>query len=318
MSTAATLDKDLLATMTPEEQAAIAGADPDEIASLKAVAAGSADTTNDDDDDGADDDGADDGADDAAPAPAAAPAAAAPAPAPAAAPAPAPAPAAADDAPQPFVYRFQAPADFEEQVAANRQAREAVFADLKAGEISVDELPAKLAELDEQARRLDGIRLQAEIAQNQAQQAAEASKAAAVERLFSEAARPENGAIDYRADAKAQKDLDLFVRALAADDANEDKPLKWFLDEAHRRVRALRGDTPAPPPPPPPKADTRRTPPLDAVPQSLANVPGGDATGDVGGEFDDILSLDGEAYEDAIAGMARRDPARFARFQAAR
>jgi hypothetical protein len=33
-------------------------------------------------------------------------------------------------------------------------------------------------------------------------------------------------------------------------------------------------------------------------------------------EFDDILTLEGEAFEDALNEMARRNPQRFARFQA--
>jgi hypothetical protein len=50
-------------------------------------------------------------------------------------------------------------------------------------------------------------------------------------------------------------------------------------------------------------------PPADAAPRTLADVPGGDGPGDVGGEFADVLALDGEAYEHAIARMspAQRD-----------
>lgn len=326
MSVASTLDADLLKTMTPEERAAIEGADADEIASLKAIAGGSADgaakppVEGKGADDGADDDDGtedDDGTDDTAAA--APPPAAAPAPA-----AAAPAPAAAEDdddaAPAPFVYRFQLPADFEEKLTANRTAREAVYAELKAGDISVDELPAKLAAIDDEARQLDSMRTQAQIAADSAQQAAEASKMAEVNRLFARAAKPEHGGINYKGDAAATKDLDLFVRALANDEANADKPLRWFMEEGHRRVLALRGKaSPAPSPAPAPApASTSRKPPIDAVPQGLANVPGGDGAGDVGGEFDDVMALEGEELEDALMAMSKRDPARFSRFQAMR
>jgi hypothetical protein len=62
------------------------------------------------------------------------------------------------------------------------------------------------------------------------------------------------------------------------------------------------------------KAGTqRRTPPVDAVPATLANVPGGDGPGDVEGEFADVLALDGMAYEAAIARMTPTQRERFLR-----
>ena len=36
---------------------------------------------------------------------------------------------------------------------------------------------------------------------------------------------------------------------------------------------------------------------------------------DVGGEFADVMELEGMAFEDAIARMAKTQPERFARFQ---
>ena len=51
-------------------------------------------------------------------------------------------------------------------------------------------------------------------------------------------------------DAAKVRDLDLFVKALASDEANNEKPLVWFFDEAHRRVLALHGSTATPTPAP--------------------------------------------------------------------
>jgi hypothetical protein len=53
-----------------------------------------------------------------------------------------------------------------------------------------------------------------------------------------------------------------------------------------------------------------RKPPLDAVPKTLAQVPGSDGPGDVdGNEFSDVDRLTGDAMEAAIAKMsaAQRD-----------
>ena len=64
--------------------------------------------------------------------------------------------------------------------------------------------------------------------------------------VLSDEATP-SGQLDLE---QARADLAAAEAALAADEANADKPLAWFLDEAHRRVKVLHGaaDTPAPAP----------------------------------------------------------------------
>jgi len=140
---------------------------------------------------------------------------------------------------------------------------------------------------------------------------------AAVNALFATALQPSGGGIDYNKDQEKRADLDAFVRALAANEKNNDKPLAWFLNEAHTRVMALHGiarkepskdDLVA-------AANARRKPDLTPTRQSLANIPGGEGSNPVGSEFDDVLALEGEAYEAAIEKMARSAPERFARFQ---
>ena len=59
-----------------------------------------------------------------------------------------------------------------------------------------------------------------------------------------------------------------------------------------------------------PATKASRKPPLDAVPKTLAQVPGSDGPGDVdGNEFSDVDRLTGDAMEAAIAKMsaAQRD-----------
>lgn len=331
------LDKDLLATMTPEELAEIEGADDVERASLAATGAQKdpvhAGGNLDEPALPADEDAAAEG--EAEPAAAAAPAAEPqaeaaepeqPEPVAAAPAAPEPPAVAQVDETLPPVYSYQLPADYEERVAAAKTAREALLDRFEAGEVTREELRAEQARLDEEQRALDGMRIRADTAADMQRQAQETIKERAVASLFDNAAKAENGAIDYRKDEARRRDLDLFVRALAADDANADKPLTWFLNEAHRRVRVLHGDaapapTPAAPAPaarvdPKKAAVEKRRAPIPAEVADLSAVPGGGDPSDVGGEFADIMDLDGDAFEDAIARMAKTEPARFARFQA--
>jgi hypothetical protein len=311
----------LRATLTPEELEAIDGnndTEPADVEALKAIAAGAADDDGDDDEEEA--------ADDAPPQEGKTAAETGdevkPDEQPAAAPAPAEAASDEDeDAPPPPVFSFKLPDDFEQQVADNRAAKAAVYQRLKDGEITIDDLPNEIEALNEKARELDSMRTKAEVAEQAAEQSAKAYQRREIDRAF-KAAKADG--IDYKGkDADKIADLDMFMKALAGKQENADKPYKWFLAEAHKRVAAMHG-VKAPAPAPAPAADpakpkpAARKAPVSEAPPSLANVPGGDGPGDVGGEFDDILSLEGEAMERALAEMQRRDPARFARFESAR
>lgn len=337
----ASLDQDLVNTLSPEEQAAINEADPDEIAALQRVAGegGTAAATADADDGGtADDDDDGEGGDDAAGAAEDTAAAAAPAADAAAAPAAPGAPtppaadasagAAADDdegAPR-AVYTFQKPADFDERVSALKAAEQALFERHRQGEISSEELQAELGRHNDERETLSRIQTKAELSAELQAQADQEAVNRAVAKVFAAAA---SVGIDYKADEAKRGDLDAFVKTLARNPANNDKSLQWFFNEAHLRVMALHGIAAAAPTPPAasgkpaaPAADPKakaaadRRVDLDALPKTLSQVPGGQGAGDIGGEFDDIMALDGDAYEQAIEQMARRQPERFARFQA--
>lgn len=330
MSKTEALDPALLATMSPEERAEIEGADDAEVASLAAVgaekdpvhkggdvAAADAGDDSDDSDDSATAEQVDDAAATAA--------------APAAAPAEADAAATADAAPvaQP-AYRFMLPDDYEARVAAAKTAIEEAGERFDAGELTREEYQRAVVAASAEQRELDRIATKYEIAVESQQQAQEQARQAALGRLFVSA---KAGGVDYLADKGKMRDLDTFVRALAADEANEDKPLEWFLEEGHKRVRMLHGiaDAGAPAPASAPAAAPAKTPAeikaaataarktdLGAAPATLAQVPGGDGAGDVGDEFDDVMSLDGDAFEAAISRMAKTQPERFARFQASK
>lgn len=289
------LDEHILSTLTPEEVAAIKEEpSAEEVAAIAAIANGAEDGPDDDDQD---DDGEADPAATAAD-PAATAAKETP---PEPETAPAPEPVTAEFRPR---YEAKLPDDFATQEAAIKEQADALVAKFKGGDIDFDQYQIEAAALAKSERALDEIRFKASLSQEMTAQTAEQQWAFTVQRFMLATAKAEGG-IDYAKDAEKNADLDLFVKSLARDEKNSDKPAEWFLSEAHRRVQALHGITtkPVPPPPPPPAAS--RKPPIDAAPKTLAQVPGGDGPGDVdGNEFADIDRLTGEAQEAAIAKMS--------------
>jgi len=303
------LSAEELELLTPEERAAIADG-AEEAAEQEALSriAANAPDDDDEDDDGGDKDGDKDGDKTAAgdtPTPAI-PAEAAPAPAAADLPAdtPTPKPQA-----QPS-YTAELPADIE----AKQQAISTELGELrdkfKAGDIDVDDYEARRDTLLDQRGELSKAITKAEISQEMQQQSAQAAWQAAIDRTFDAAIKPEQGGIDYRKDQAKAADLDLFVRRLAEDPANADKDMEWFLTEGHRRVKALHGVAVASPAVQPAPTQTRKAP-IDAAPKTLAQVPGADGPGDVGGEFADIDALDGYALEDAVARLSPMQRAKY-------
>lgn len=299
-----TLDADALATLTPEEREAIEGheySDADLAALKKVTGDGGDDDANDDD--GDDDNGDDDGDDndqhaDSTPPPNA--------------------PDADDDEPDSSQsnpktsqrYEAKLPSDYDTQIKSLKERDAELRQQFKDGEIDIDERDAGLAELADQREQLVVQRAKAEISQEMAQQNAAQQWQATVNTFMARAAK-EAGGFDYRKDTAKAEDLDTFVKMLANKQENADKPMDWFLSEAHKRVQALHGVTP--------RRETvadataRRKPPVDAAPRTLAQVPGSDGPGDVAGEFADIEALDGEAYEDAIARMSKTQRDKFLR-----
>jgi len=290
------LDEYILSTLTAEEVAAIKEEpSAEEIAAIAAIASGAEDGPDDDDDD--DDD-------DAAGAPAvtaADPAAAKETPPePNTEPEPATEPVTAEFRPR---YEAKLPDDFATQEASIKEQSDALTAKFKGGDIDFDQYQIEAAALAKSERALDEIRFKASLSQEMTAQTAEQQWAFTVQRFMSVTAKADGG-IDYAKDAEKNADLDLFVKSLARDEKNSDKPAEWFLNEAHRRVQALHGIAAKPTPQATPPAASRK-PPLAAAPKTLAQVPGGDGPGDVdGNEFADIDRLTGDAQEAAIAKMS--------------
>lgn len=304
-----TLDADALATLTPEEREAIESNDmtPEELAAMQRIAGEDGDDDDDDDDSNASSSAAPvegKGAADTTPAD--------DAPTNADAPAPAPTRQAANR------YDAPLPADYDTKVQELAEREGELKRKFRSGEMEFDDFEAQRSELMAEREGLTIARTKAEISQEMTAQSAQQAWQSTVDSFLSKTAQ--DSGLDYRKDAEKMDDLDQFVKTLAAKSTNADKPMEWFLQEAHRRVQALHGMSA---PAPTPRADTgaannkpaatRRAPPVDAVPATLANVPGGDGPGDVEGEFADVLALDGMAYETAIARMTPTQRERFLR-----
>lgn len=197
------------------------------------------------------------------------------------------------------VYRAELPADYDAKVQALADEDAGLAAKFKTGEIDFDEFRALSTELNNRRHELSMAKVKAEIAAEMGEQTAESTWQETIDSFMTKTLKDEQ--IDYRKDKPKEKDLDLFVKALAADEDNADKPMAWFLTEAHRMVRAKHGIQ-APPVVKPGKPT--RPAPVAQVPKTLAGVPGTDGPGDLGGdEFQDLDRLEGLELEEAVAKL---------------
>lgn len=211
-------------------------------------------------------------------------------------------------------YQAALPENFDATLAAINAEASRLATQFRDGEIDFDDYTASLSDVTAQRDALTATKIKAEIAAEMQAQDSQQRWRWTVEQFIARTAADEK--IDYRTDAAKLKDFDLFVKALASDDANASRPAEWFLAEAHKIVKALHGVATTAP-----SADTRqqttkptsRKPDLKAVPKTLAHVPGSDGSGDVESEFADLYRLDGLEYETAIARMSPAQREKFAR-----
>lgn len=293
------LDKDLAATLTDEELAAISESEhsADDLEAIKHIAGEDADDSDDDENEvpnggapveGKDADDQDEGdqGDKLA--------------------------ANDEEAPNEFrqqQFKADVPADLEEQIATVATEKKALAQQFRDGEIDLDEFNTKSEELDTKRDDLNKIKFKAEVFEDMNAQTGQQAWANTVNSFVTNVAKSEG--IDYRKDPEKAGDLDLFVKRLAENKANEGKPMNWFLQEAHKRVKALHGVTETQAKSDKVETDAdklkaareNRKPPIDAAPKTLSQVPGGDGPGDVSGEFSDVEGLEGLELEDAIARM---------------
>lgn len=209
-----------------------------------------------------------------------------------------------DDAAGP-VYEAALPEDFDDRVKALNTRADDLAAKFKAGEIDSDQFIAETRKIADERAELEAMRTEVRVAERLNAQNAEHQWKRVVKTFMREVKAAEG--IDYAGDPEKAEKFDLFVKALAGDPKNEGKSFKWYLSQAHKATKAVLGipDKPAGgQKPDAPAKPAGRKPPTAAVPRNLAQVPGSDGPGDVGGdEFAELDRLTGEAYELALAKL---------------
>jgi hypothetical protein len=210
-------------------------------------------------------------------------------------------------------YKVELPADFDEQLKANKAALSAARKAFNDGELDVDQFDAQVSELEDARDTLRDLKTRATIATEMRAQSEQDNWVNAVHAFVADvAASPALGQIDYRKDVAKQADWDAFVKALANAKGNENKPARWYLEEAHKRVLALHGITPAGKAAPAAPAKRRADP--AGVVTTLADVPGGAGdTNPLDGEFSELDKLKGLEYERAIERL-RDNPEKYDRY----
>ena len=196
-------------------------------------------------------------------------------------------------------YQAQLPEDFQQQSEALKTERAELREAYKNGDIDFDEYEERRESLRDREKELDRAAIKAEIAGEMSQQSEAQMWATTIQNFFEASAKSDG--IDYRTDEAKHADLDLFVRTLADKPENADKSGEWFLQEAHKRVKALHGiETVSNKKP----GAQNRKPPVDDLPKNLAHVPGGaDDAEEQSSRFADLDKLEGIDLETALARL---------------
>ena len=252
---------------------------------------------------------------------------------------------AADEDP-PFVPRFTGPdaAGVDEKLTAIEADRATLYTTHDDGDLTTAELREKLSALDAQKDELRSQKIQAEIAVAQAAQTSTqrwewevsrfmraqakdgteyrmdvAERVVEAARKANDPAKLDEAEASFTRTQALSAALDAQVKRLAGDEANEDKPQEWFLEEAHKRVaRAFNLTKPAavqPADDPMKAALNKRRPDLKAVPSTIAHLPnaGGEDASVGEGKFADLDKMNGLDLERAIARMSTEEQQEYAR-----
>lgn len=232
------------------------------------------------------------------------------------------------------VLRVELPEDFDDRMASLDTRESDLIKKFKDGDIEVDEFVAETNKITGERAELNQLKTQAAISEQINAQNAEHQWTMSVRRFIRDVKKSEG--VDYAPGSPELKQFDSMIKALAQNPENNDKPFKWFLNNAHKATKALLGITtstpsaigakagegkPASKPAAKPQgkqqqaaqtADkNRRKPPVDKVPANLAGVPGGDGPGDVGDEFAELDKLEGLEYEEALARLPKAQRERY-------
>ena len=199
-------------------------------------------------------------------------------------------------------YDAKLPDDYAQQLDQVKIERAALKEQYKNGELDFDEYEEQREALADKTQALRELQLKASISQEMNAQNAQQIWEAKVKSFVGQV----KAEIDYSADGAKASDFDAFIKMLANNPVNDDKPMDWFLSEAHKRTLALHGVAVKPVQSRQSVKDGRK-PPVSDLPQTLAHVPGSDDAAEIHGRFEHLDKLDGLDLEMALARMSPAD-----------
>lgn len=202
------------------------------------------------------------------------------------------------------VYQANPVPDYAERMALIESAHKEIATGYENGDFDLDEYQTRQRKLMELEWQLREAKLKESLAAEQRQQGMAQRWQWEQDRFFGMA---NNKA--YRADPVIGQAFSTAVQLLAADGANDDKPMGWFLEEADRITRARFRVNPEPVA----KPSKSRA----AIPPTLGGLPAA-AIPDMGGdEFANLDRLEGMDLERALARLSDAEADRYLMARAA-
>lgn len=208
-------------------------------------------------------------------------------------------------------YVSELPADHAQKVAEVDAKSTDLWKQFQDGDLTGDEYQIKLREMNAERDRLVASVVKYEISSEmKAQRESEAAELVAAEEAKAKLSWQETvtgfisskpDAIDYSTDEAKSRDLDTYVKALAADPDNTGRPQEWYLQEAHVLVKHKHGiatTSTAPASGEKPAPVTKHTLPF----HTLSDVPGG--VPPAKSEIEQLEQVSGAALTNRFANMS--------------
>lgn len=197
----------------------------------------------------------------------------------------------------PTVYQADVPADYKAQRAELLKEKAGLMKKLMDGEMDADEFAANEARVSDALEDLTAQRIRAETLQEANVQSQAQYQRKEIQKLIAKS----KAEVDYAADAKAQKQFDMALQAVASDADNAGLDYAEILAQAHKVVLALRGVTSKGQAVE--QAIKSRIPDVK-VPVTLRSIPTAATPNANGNMLDQIGRLSGQAYQDAFAKLS--------------
>jgi len=230
-----------------------------------------------------------------------------------------------DDDPAPFapVYDAKLPEDFNERMDGLRTQEQELADKFSAGDITFDEYRKESKALSDQIMELNGLRTKAEISTEMSEQTARQRWAWEVDRFMKDTLKAEG--LDYKGNPLLNVAFDAAVKTLANDPKNAHQSGEWFLEEAHKNLKAQLGLGKKPDEKKPDEkqlteeerkqqAIDQRKRGIPEAPKTLSGVPAAAASDTGQDEFaqlDSLAETDVMAYEAALAKLPKDAQARY-------